>query len=93
MARGIDIDSIELVINYDVPKDAEEYVHRVGRTARANAQGIAFTLITEKDQYEFLQIEDLIESDVRKLPVPNKFGKTPVYAPKSALKVSKRKKF
>ncbi|VAW28149.1 ATP-dependent RNA helicase RhlE, partial [hydrothermal vent metagenome] len=83
MARGIDIDSIELVINYDVPKDAEEYVHRVGRTARANTQGIAFTLITEKDQYEFGQIEQLIETEVRKLPVPSVFGETPTYSPKS----------
>ncbi len=83
MARGIDIDSIELVINYDVPRDAEEYVHRVGRTARANTKGIAFTLITEKDQYEFGQIEQLIETDIRKLPVPAKLGETPTYAPNS----------
>jgi len=86
MARGIDIDSIELVINYDVPKDAEEYVHRVGRTARANTQGIAFTLITEKDQYEFGQIEQLIETEVRKLPVPAVLGDTPTYSPKTASK-------
>ncbi len=93
MARGIDIDSIELVINYDVPRDAEEYVHRVGRTARANTQGIAFTLITEKDQYEFGQIEELIETNVRKLPVPAKFGETPTYSPKSASKGGRGKKF
>ncbi len=93
MARGIDIDSIELVINYDVPKDAEEYVHRVGRTARANAQGIAFTLITEKDQYEFGQIEQLIETEVRKLPVPAVFGETPTYSPKTASKGSRGKRF
>ncbi len=93
MARGIDIDSIELVINYDVPKDAEEYVHRVGRTARANTQGIAFTLITEKDQYEFGQIEELIETEVRKLPVPAKFGETPIYDPKSAPKGGRGKRF
>jgi len=93
MARGIDIDSIELVINYDVPKDAEEYVHRVGRTARANSQGIAFTLITEKDQYEFGQIEQLIETEVRKLPVPEKFGETPSYSPKTASKGGRGRKF
>jgi ATP-dependent RNA helicase RhlE len=97
MARGIDIDSIELVINYDVPRDAEEYVHRVGRTARANTQGIAFTLITENDQYEFGQIEKLIETEVRKLPVPSKLGETPVYSPNSrskgrTKKSSKKKK-
>ena len=91
MARGIDIDSIELVINYDVPKDAEEYVHRVGRTARANTQGIAFTLITEKDQYEFGQIEKLIETEVRKLPVPTKLGDTPVYSPNTIRKGGNRK--
>lgn len=93
MARGIDIDSIELVINYDVPRDAEEYVHRVGRTARANTQGIAFTLITEKDQYEFSQIEALIETDVRKLPVPAKLGESPVYSPKSSGNNGRNKRF
>lgn len=91
MARGIDIDSIELVINYDVPRDAEEYVHRVGRTARANTQGIAFTLITEKDQYDFGQIEKLIETEVRKLPVPSKLGDTPIYAPNATKKTGNRK--
>ncbi len=90
MARGIDIDSIELVINYDVPKDTEEYVHRVGRTARANTQGFAFTLITEKDQYEFGQIEQLIETEVRKLPVPAKLGEAPVYSPNSSGKSKKK---
>ncbi|MCF6361454.1 MAG: DEAD/DEAH box helicase [Cyclobacteriaceae bacterium] len=93
MARGIDIDSIELVINYDVPRDAEEYVHRVGRTARANTQGIAFTLITEKDQYEFGQIEQLIETEVRKLPVPAILGETPTYSPKTPSKGGKGKRF
>jgi len=93
MARGIDIDSIELVINYDVPKDAEEYVHRVGRTARANTQGIAFTLITEKDQYEFGQIEQLIEMEIRKLPVPSKFGETPTYSPNTRSASGKNKRY
>ena len=81
MARGIDIDGIELVINYDVPRDGEEYVHRIGRTARANTQGIAFTLITEEDQSDFHKIEQLIETEVRKLPVPSVLGETPTYAP------------
>ena len=81
MARGIDIDGIELVINYDVPRDAEEYVHRVGRTARANAQGIAFTLITEDDQSDFHKIEQLIETEIRKLPVPSSLGEAPKYSP------------
>lgn len=81
MARGIDVDGIELVINYAVPRDAEEYVHRVGRTARANNQGIAFTLITEDDQNDFGKIEELIGYEIRKLPAPSNLGETPQYSP------------
>lgn len=83
MARGIDIDGIELVINYDVPRDAEEYVHRVGRTARANTKGIAFTLITEDDQNDFHKIEQLIETEIRKLPLPVSLGEAPKYNPRT----------
>lgn len=93
MARGIDIDSIELVINYDVPRDAEEYVHRVGRTARANTQGIAFTLITEKDQLEFSEIESLIETEIRKIPIPAHLGEAPQYAPRNNNKTGRSRKF
>ena len=82
MARGIDIDGIELVINYDVPKDAEEYVHRVGRTARAESSGIAFTLVSEDEQYNFSEIEQLIGVDIRKIPVPASIGEGPAYNPK-----------
>lgn len=83
MARGIDIDGIELVINYDAPRDAEEYVHRVGRTARANTKGIAFTLITEDDQNDFHKIEQLIETEIRKLPLPASLGEAPKYNPRT----------
>ncbi|MGQ1908333.1 DEAD/DEAH box helicase [Marinifilum sp. RC60d5] len=83
IARGIDIDSIDLVINFDVPNDAEDYVHRVGRTARAESEGVALTFITQKDQNDFKKIEDLIESEVYKIPVPAELGEAPEYKPKT----------
>lgn len=83
IARGIDIDSIDLVINFDVPRDAEDYVHRVGRTARAETEGVALTFITPKDQNDFKKIEDLIESSVFKIPVPEELGEAPEYKPKT----------
>ncbi|PKQ65439.1 ATP-dependent RNA helicase [Labilibaculum filiforme] len=92
IARGIDIDSIDLVINFDVPRDAEDYVHRVGRTARAETEGVAITLITPKDQNDFKKIEDLIESSVYKIPVPAELGEAPEYNPKS-FKAGGKKKF
>ncbi|MEQ1746853.1 MAG: DEAD/DEAH box helicase [Saprospiraceae bacterium] len=82
LSRGIDIDGIDLVVNYDVPQDAEDYVHRVGRTARAAREGAAITLIGPSDQRRFQRIEELIGSQVEKLPVPESIGKTPDYAPK-----------
>ncbi|MBL7798515.1 MAG: DEAD/DEAH box helicase, partial [Saprospiraceae bacterium] len=82
LSRGIDIDGIDLVVNYDVPQDAEDYVHRVGRTARAAREGAALTLIGLADQRRFQRIEELIGSEVEKLPVPESIGKTPEYAPK-----------
>ncbi|MGQ8338084.1 DEAD/DEAH box helicase [Sunxiuqinia sp. A32] len=77
LSRGIDIKDINLVINYDVPGDAEDYVHRIGRTARANTTGIALTLINEDDMYKFQQIETLIESEVFKAPLPAELGDGP----------------
>jgi superfamily II DNA/RNA helicase len=68
-----------LVINYDVPQDAEDYVHRVGRTARADATGVALTLVNEDDMYSFHQIEQFIEREVFKIPLPPHFGEGPVY--------------
>ncbi|MHA7111735.1 DEAD/DEAH box helicase [Sunxiuqinia elliptica] len=77
LSRGIDIKDINLVINYDVPGDAEDYVHRIGRTARANTTGIALTLINEDDMYKFQQIETLIETEVFKAPLPPQLGDGP----------------
>lgn len=79
VARGIDIDDIQLVINYDVPHDEEDYVHRIGRTARAGKDGRAITLVSEKDQPLFAAIERFLEKDVPKEPVPEELGETPAY--------------
>jgi superfamily II DNA/RNA helicase len=81
LSRGIDIENIGMVINYDVPGDAEDYVHRVGRTARAATTGEAITLISELDQRRFGQIETLIEATVPKMPLPASLGTGPAYAP------------
>ncbi|MFA8299102.1 MAG: DEAD/DEAH box helicase [Hyphomicrobiales bacterium] len=91
MARGIDIDSISLVVNYDVPQDAEDYVHRVGRTARAANSGLAITFINKEDQYKFLRIERLIDTEVLKLPNPAGVRPGPEYTPINK-KSSKEKK-
>ncbi|MDA7803482.1 DEAD/DEAH box helicase [Crocinitomix sp.] len=77
MSRGIDIKEINMVINYDVPHDAEDYVHRIGRTARANARGEAFTLVNPKDFHKLKKIEKLIEAEVPKLELPKEFGDAP----------------
>lgn len=81
LSRGIDIDSIGMVLNYDVPRDAEDYIHRVGRTARASTTGVAITFIGPEDQKKFSRIESLIGSEVKKLPVPESLGATPAYEP------------
>ena len=83
LSRGIDIKDINLVINYDVPGDAEDYVHRVGRTARANTTGVAITFINEDDMYKFSKIEKLIERDIIKLTPPKSLGPTPEWNPKN----------
>ena len=79
VARGIDIDDIQLVINYDVPHDKEDYVHRIGRTARAGKNGRSITFVSENDQQYFARIERFLEKDVEKLPVPESLGECPVY--------------
>ena len=79
MSRGIDIKEINMVINYDVPNDAEDYVHRIGRTARANTKGEAFTLVNDKDMYKFRNIEKLIEASIDKLAPPEELGEGPVW--------------
>ncbi len=77
VARGIDIEDIEMIINYDVPRDAEDYVHRVGRTARADSTGIAFTLINDDDRYKFRNIEKLVERTISKGQLPEHLGPGP----------------
>lgn len=81
VARGIDIDDIAMVVNYDVPHDAEDYVHRIGRTARAQAEGIAITFISERDQEKFGGIERFLGKEVKKEAVPEHLGEGPSYNP------------
>ena len=81
LSRGIDIKDIDIVINFDVPGDAEDYVHRVGRTARAASSGLAITLINEADMYKFSRIESLIEKEILKLPLPKEIGESPQWNP------------
>lgn len=79
LSRGIDIDDITMVINYDVPHDAEDYVHRIGRTARADRDGIAITLVSDDDIYNFQQIENFLEKEIEKVSLPEDIGKGPEY--------------
>jgi len=79
LSRGIDIKGINLVINYDIPSDAEDYVHRIGRTARGDNTGVAITFINADDCYNFSKIEKLIEKDVKKLALPEGFDEGPKY--------------
>ena len=79
VARGIDIDDIAMVINYDVPHDAEDYVHRIGRTARADRDGVAITLVNEDDMFAFHQIEKFLDKDIKKNPLPEGCGEGPEY--------------
>ena len=82
VARGIDIDDIRLVINFDVPHDSEDYVHRIGRTARANNDGVALTFISEKEQSNFKSIENFLEKEIYKIPIPEELGEAPEYKPR-----------
>ncbi len=84
LARGIDIDDISMVINYDVPHDAEDYVHRIGRTARAERDGQAVTLVSDDDMVYFRQIEQFLGKEVEKLPLPEGLGDAPEYRRASA---------
>jgi len=90
VARGIDIDGIDLVMNYDVPRDPEDYVHRIGRTARAASSGLAITLISDLDQHNFKRIEDLIEREIIKIPLPPEFSEAPTYDPAGSRHFGKR---
>lgn len=81
VARGIDIEDIGTVVNYDVPYDPEDYIHRIGRTARASATGRAITFVNEKEQGKFHRIELFMEREVEKLPLPAPLGEGPAYHP------------
>jgi len=82
LSRGIDVDSIDLVINFDVPHDGEDYIHRIGRTARAESDGMAITFISEKEQNRFASIERLLGHPVTKAEIPQQFGAGPSYHPR-----------
>lgn len=96
VARGIDIDDIAMVINYDVPHDAEDYVHRIGRTARADRDGVAITFVNEDDMFAFHQIEKFLDKDIKKNPLPEGCGEGPEYTtskrPGSSSAKSRRRK-
>ncbi len=81
LSRGIDFDDITMVVNYDVPRACEDYVHRIGRTARADRDGMAVTLVGPKDQAKFGQIEKFLGYEVRKEEIPAEIGETPEYRP------------
>ncbi|WP_109697843.1 DEAD/DEAH box helicase [Chitinophaga deserti] len=83
LSRGIDIEDIDLVINYDVPNDGEDYIHRIGRTARAATDGTAYTFISPKEQGRFSRIEELLGHAVVKATVPPELGPVPEYTPRS----------
>ena len=77
VARGIDVDDIPLVINFDVPRDAEDYVHRIGRTARAENSGEAITLVTPEDARYWGKIERFLQKDIQRLTLPSSLGDAP----------------
>jgi len=79
VSRGIDIDDIGLVINFDVPGDAEDYIHRIGRTARAESTGVAITFINDKDPDKFMRIEQFLGKTIQKIPLPEGLGEGPPY--------------
>lgn len=81
LSRGIDVDGISLVVNYDVPPDPEDYIHRIGRTARAETTGTAITFINPRDKRRFFSIESLIGYEVPKIPLPEELGEAPAYNP------------
>lgn len=84
LARGIDIDDISMVVNYDVPHEAEDYIHRIGRTARAGAGGKAVTFVSTREQRKFGDIERFLGYEVRKDEVPSDLGKAPDYRPSAS---------
>ncbi len=91
LSRGIDVENISLVINYDVPQDAEDYVHRVGRTARAEQTGIAITFVNPEEQFQFARIEKLIDTVIRKQAPPESLGEGPEWNPRPSFSGSGRR--
>lgn len=91
VSRGIDIEDIRLVINFDVPNDTEDYVHRIGRTARANNDGVALTFISPSEQSSFAQIEEFLEEEIFKIPLPETVGNAPEYSPERKTNNKRRK--
>jgi len=83
LSRGIDVEDIDLVLNFDVPNDGEDYIHRIGRTARAASKGLAVTFVNQKEQDTFYSIEQLLGSPVKKAAIPAQFGEGPEYNPRS----------
>jgi superfamily II DNA/RNA helicase len=81
LSRGIDVEGISLVINFDVPPDPEDYIHRIGRTARAETTGTAITFVNERDQRKFSFIENLIGKEIPRMTLPEEVGEGPVYSP------------
>jgi ATP-dependent RNA helicase RhlE len=90
LSRGIDVDHIDLVINFDVPHDGEDYVHRIGRTARSEAEGTAYTFITPREQNKFASIERLLGQPVPKATTPQELGSTPAYQPRQGKQGKRR---
>lgn len=88
LSRGIDVEGIGLVVNYDTPHDAEDYVHRIGRTARAEKTGVAITFVNEKDYPKFNRVERLIGKEIARMPIPVEFGEGPVFNAQSGSKKS-----
>jgi superfamily II DNA/RNA helicase len=92
LSRGIDIEDIDLVVNFDVPNDGEDYVHRIGRTARAETDGTAITLVSEVDQVKLSVIEDLLGQSIPKADLPEIFGPAPEYNPSKKFSPTQNKK-
>ena len=92
LSRGIDVDHIDLVINYDVPHDGEDYVHRIGRTARAETDGTAYTFVSPREQNKFAQIEQLLGKEVPKAKAPEQIGPTPAYEPRQRRRPQSRRR-
>ena len=91
VSRGIDIDDIRIVLNYDVPHDAEDYVHRIGRTARADRDGVAITFVSEAEIYKFQEIEHFLGHEVDKRPLPDGLGEAPEYTKRTKKRSNTRR--